>query len=195
MRSLYELEQLNVEGIKTIITELDFCRWLDKKLRAVDIKQEILLEFLYRVIRNLLAHKNLNIAKLWLGRFTLEKVLRVKISLYRKQAHIKGYQQCMFGQQAIVTVNPKLFSFSFNLNNYLANMFYEGSLGFNKHYYPYTAAMNNEEAKCAFLIDQNPSVKFWVRSLERQVKYAFWLPTSTDKFYPDFVVQLIDGRL
>ena len=38
-------------------------------------------------------------------------------------------------------------------------------------------------------------VKWWVRNLERQPMAAFWLPTSTDHFYPDFVAQLHDGRL
>jgi type III restriction enzyme len=37
-------------------------------------------------------------------------------------------------------------------------------------------------------------VGFWVRNLERQEKFSFWLQTSTDKFYPDFVCKLKDGR-
>lgn len=37
------------------------------------------------------------------------------------------------------------------------------------------------------------AVEFWVRNLERD-QYAFWLQTSTDKFYPDFVAKLKDGR-
>lgn len=31
--------------------------------------------------------------------------------------------------------------------------------------------------------------------IERQPEFSFWLPTSTDKFYPDFIAQLIDGRI
>ena len=38
-------------------------------------------------------------------------------------------------------------------------------------------------------------VKYWVRNLERQPVYSFWLPTSTDRFYPDFVAELNDGRI
>lgn len=38
-------------------------------------------------------------------------------------------------------------------------------------------------------------MKFWVRNLERQPVASFWLPTSTDRFYPDFVAQLNDGRI
>jgi type III restriction enzyme len=31
--------------------------------------------------------------------------------------------------------------------------------------------------------------------LERQPESSFWLPTSTDRFYPDFVAELKDGRI
>jgi type III restriction enzyme len=55
--------------------------------------------------------------------------------------------------------------------------------------------MNKEEAECAFILDQNPNIKYWVRNLERNPNYAFWLPTSTDKFYPDFVAQLRNGKI
>ena len=34
-----------------------------------------------------------------------------------------------------------------------------------------------------------------MRYIERQVKFSFWLPTSTDYFYPDFVAELVDGTV
>ena len=192
---LNKSQQLSLEGIKTELDEIGFCRWLDKKLRAPDIKQEILLEFLRRTVKNLLARDDIDMPKLVRGRFILEKILQNKINSYRQQAYSKGYQDCMFGNDAIVTVSPESFSFSFDPNNYPSNINYEGSLGFKKHYYSRIGMMNDEEADCAFAIDKNPNVKFWVRNLERQLKHSFWLPTSTDKFYPDFVAQLNDGRV
>ncbi|MBK8663047.1 MAG: hypothetical protein IPN18_15125 [Ignavibacteriales bacterium] len=53
----------------------------------------------------------------------------------------------------------------------------------------------SEEAECALNIDSHPDVEYWIRNLERTEKFAFWLQTSTDKFYPDFVVKLIDGTI
>lgn len=38
-------------------------------------------------------------------------------------------------------------------------------------------------------------VKYWVRNLAVQPRTSFWLPTSTDRFYPDFVAELVDGRV
>jgi type III restriction enzyme len=192
---LNKSEQLSLEGIKTELDEIGLCRWLDKKLRAADIKQEILLEFLRRTVKNLLARDDIDMPKLVRGRFVLEKILQNKIALYRKAAYSKGYQSCMFGDKAISTISPENFSFSFDPNNYPSSINYEGKFGFSKHYYSRIGIMNDEEAECAFAIDQNPNVKFWVRNLERQPKYSFWLPTSTDKFYPDFLAQLNDGRI
>jgi len=195
IKRLRQGDQLQLDGIKTDLTELDLCCWLDKKLHQIDIKQEILLEFLRQVVKNLLARADLDMPKLVRGKFILEKVLHDKINSYRKEAFKKGYQTCMFGAEAIATVDPDEFSFSFDPNNYPANVLYEGPIAFDNHYYPRIAMMNNEEVECARAIDRNPLIQTWVRNLERQVSHAFWLPTSTDKFYPDFVAQLSDGRL
>jgi type III restriction enzyme len=51
-----------------------------------------------------------------------------------------------------------------------------------------------EEFQCAQLLDNHPKVKRWVRNLEGRAQHAFWLQTSTDRFYPDFVCELFDGR-
>jgi len=66
---------------------------------------------------------------------------------------------------------------------------------FEKHYYRQIAKMNKEEAECACVLDQHPHVNYWVRNLKRQEQHAFWLPLATGRFYPDFVVQLMDGRV
>jgi type III restriction enzyme len=34
-----------------------------------------------------------------------------------------------------------------------------------------------------------------VRNIEQQQRFSFWLPTATDYFYPDFVAELVDGRV
>ncbi|MDC0865090.1 DEAD/DEAH box helicase family protein [Rickettsiaceae bacterium] len=188
-------EQLSFEGITTEWTDIDLCRWLDRKLKAYDIKQEVLLEFLRLSIQNLLRRDNLDLAQLLRGKYVLEKVLREKIKHYRQEASNKGYQSCMFSHESIATIDSKNFSFSFDPSNYPANSLYQGKLSFGKHYYSRIASMNNEEANCAFLLDQNPHIKYWVRNLERDPRHAFWLPTATDKFYPDFVAQLNSGKI
>jgi len=35
----------------------------------------------------------------------------------------------------------------------------------------------------------------WVRNIPQDRLNSFWLPTSTDHYYPDFVCELIGGRV
>lgn len=50
-----------------------------------------------------------------------------------------------------------------------------------------------EEHECAVYLERMPEVKAWVRNTSQQPN-SFWLQTTTDKFYPDFVALLPDGR-
>jgi type III restriction enzyme len=44
-------------------------------------------------------------------------------------------------------------------------------------------------------IEQHPRVRRWVRNLDSDPTYGFWLPTASTRFYPDFVCDLTDGRV
>ena len=193
IRSQNRAEQLELDNIRMDMTDEGLCRWLDRKLRAADIRQETLLEFLRCTIRDLLARNDINMPNLVRGKFVLEKILRERINAAREKAYEKGYRARIFGPDAIASVDADAFQFVFP-DDYPANMLYEGPIGFDKHFYPRVGMMNGEEAECAQAIDGNPLVKFWVRNLERQQRHSFWLPTSSDKFYPDFVAQLNDSR-
>ena len=54
---------------------------------------------------------------------------------------------------------------------------------------------DGEEFDCAVYLDEHDAVVRWVRNLERRPDGSFWLQTSTDKFYPDFIAELTDGRI
>lgn len=189
-------QQLSLEGIHTPWTELELSRWLDKRVKQGDVKQPDMLEFLRRLIDYLLARSDLDMAKLVQGKFLLEKVTKDKIGHYRQQATKAGFQECLFSEDnAIAETDVAEYSFRFDPAHYPAGRLYEGMYKYNKHYYPRIAYMNTEESEFAFALDKNPLVEFWVRNLERNPDHAFWLPTSSDKFYPDFVAKLKDGRL
>lgn len=195
IHQLEESQQLSIDTITTDMDENALCKWFDKRLHQIDINQQVLLEFLRRTINHLTARSDMNLPKINRAKFVLEKLLSQKITQYRQQAYEKGYQGCLFGPNAIASINEKAFSFKFDPNVYPVNDYFDGSFRFKKHYYPSVAAMNKEETQCAQAIDSHPQVEFWVRNLERQPEHAFWLPTHTDRFYPDFVAKLTNGRL
>ena len=189
-----ETVQMELDGIHTPMNDHELIAWLDSKLHAPDIPQGQLVAYLARTVRDLLARADLDLPKLIRTKFLLQKVLCERIDAARNDAYKKGCGACLFGPDAIAAVEPSAYSFTFPAD-YPANLLYDGPLGFRKHFYPRSAMMNREEVACAEAIDQNPMVKFWVRNLERQPDHAFWLPTATDKFYPDFVTKLHDGRI
>ena len=47
---------------------------------------------------------------------------------------------------------------------------------------------------CAEAIDINPDVKRWIRNIERSDD-AFWLPLAEGRFFPDFILELSNGKI
>lgn len=91
-------------------------------------------------------------------------------------------------------VTPDL-SFTFDPLRYPYNQPYQGNYTWKKHYYPQIGDLKatGEEFECARILDTLDEVAYWVRNPERSSK-AFSLQTATDRFYPDFVCKLKDGR-
>jgi len=80
---------------------------------------------------------------------------------------------------------------------YPARWFYAGNNQFPRHFFPRPGELDSvgEEYDCAFALDMQSGLKHWVRNLEGRETSSMWLQTKTDKFYPDFVAELIDGRI
>jgi type III restriction enzyme len=188
--------QLSMADTFAALTMNDLVRWLDKQTRQPDVKQETMLEFLRRVVASLHDKQNFDLATLFRAKFILAKVLNEKIKRYREQAYAKGYQDTLFGPAAAVETSFD-YAFSFDPAIYPANWYYTGGFKFKKHYYTLPGEMQpkGEEYECAFALENTKQVRYWVRNLSGQPRASFWLPTSTDRFYPDFVALLEDGRL
>jgi type III restriction enzyme len=185
---------LDLTGAAPNWTEAGLVAWFDRKLRQEDILHAQLAEFIRRHLRYLQDHRGVHFSELIRLRFVLEKALREKIETCREAAYQKAVQHVLFNMPQTAQVSPN-HTIAFQEGCYPANAFYTGSFKFNKHFFATIADMDSEEVECAKVIDANSKVKTWVRNLEHQPRCAFWLPTSTDKFYPDFVARLTDGRV
>lgn len=75
---------------------------------------------------------------------------------------------------------------------------YRGRKRFGKHFLPFVPAFDGtgdgDEADCAVALDGLPAVDVWCRNVAGHPA-SFWLQTSKDRTYPDFVARLKDGRL
>ena len=173
---------------------------LEKKVRQDFVRPQVLLEFLRRTIAFLNEKRNIPLSDLVRARFILEKALRDKVKAYYANAMAKGYQTRLFGAKAAVETRFDNYAFEYPTDPFLypAHWYYSGRFVWNRNYYPLVGELDSdsdgEEFQCAQAIDRNMAVRCWVRNLSKS-ENSFRLPTSTDYFYPDFVVLLDDGRI
>lgn len=191
-------QQLELPHVAGQWTVGGLVQWLDKELRQPDIRQEVLQRWLLDAVTYLMDRKRFDLPALARAKFILARALGEKIRTCRATAAQRGYQEVLFGPQAVVETSC-VYEFRYEPDIYPAPA---GSLcrsgyKWQKHFYPVPGELEakGEEFECAQTLDMLPAVRRWVRNLERQQEASFWLPTATDKFYPDFVAQLEDDRL
>lgn len=159
--------------------------------------------FLTKMVSHLIGDRTISLTALVRAKFQLVAALETEIERLRKEAIGKGFQLRLMEMTVPNLEQTAHFSFHFQPGQYPANRLYAGSYEFNKHFYPVihdlrektAAGKEAEEFVCARAIDAHPKVKHWVRNIEAQAKFSFWLPTGTDYFYPDFVAELTDGHI
>lgn len=203
--ALGQPEQLLLDAVPTHASENDLVRWLDRECRQPDVAQPVLLKWLLALVQHLQRDRQFTLTALVRSKYPLAEAVRREIDRRRLLAQTKGFQTHLPGLQASPQdAGSYRHAFTFHPDRYPARPpYYQGRQQFRKHYYAQIhdlrektpAGAPAEEFACAQAIEASPSVKHWVRNVEREPKFSFWLPTSTDYFYPDFVAELHDGRL
>src|ERR1035437_4338646 len=188
-------DQLDLSLMPVEWTETDLVHWLDKELRQDDVSQEKMEEWVRRAVHELLASKRFDLSTLVRAKYLLCRELLGAITKSRETAYRNAYQELLFGPSAALETSYN-YSFEYDPKNYPANWFYTGGYNWRSHYYERPGELQNdgEEFDCAVALDAQPEVLYWVRNLERQKDASFWLQTYKDRFYPDFVAVLKDGR-
>ncbi|MCY2928600.1 MAG: DEAD/DEAH box helicase family protein [Planctomycetota bacterium] len=170
--------------------------WLDRQIAHPDITRTQSTLFIYNALTGLMESRHVTPEQLAREKFRLRTALAVKIDQYRLEMAKASFQRRLFGEGAgEIEVSPER-CFIIAQDSYSPNWYYEPGYRFNKHAFPLVGELKSdgEEFECARFIDQTDQVKRWVRNVERQPS-SFWLQTSTDKFYPDFLAELVDGRI
>ena len=191
-------EELTSLIVSSAMDKSGLIQWLVKECRHQSISYSQIIVFVTSCLEDLIASRHLSTEQLVFIRFRLRDALRIKIKYHFSGGKKQGFQTLLFSEQGVVKDKLSRFAigqdFEFS-GSYFPFNDYNGSFDFSKHYYDRIGEMNNEEAECALNIDMNPNVEFWIRNLERQEFHSFWLQTSTDKFYPDFIAKLKNGTI
>ena len=188
--------QLEIGALKLDWTDLQLARWLDVQCQQPDITQPVLLEFCRKLVAFLMEGRGIPLNDLLRFKYQLAKGAQQKISAYRQQAYKRDYQTFLLAPAASVETSFAD-GFAFDNRPYPAAWWYRGRYQFKKHFFGSIGEMKGEgeEFDCAVVIDNLPQVKYWIRNLSGRKQTSFWLPTATDRFYPDFVALLEDGRI
>ncbi|MFI4911988.1 MAG: DEAD/DEAH box helicase [Sedimentisphaeraceae bacterium JB056] len=175
--------------------ESDLVLWLDRNIPHKDIVPVDFRNFLNKAILGLIDQRGYAINQLVLDKIKLRDAIEKKVDFYRQFSEKKACELLLFGEDSPVAVSLECV-FEFDRNKYPYSSFYTGAYKFKKHYYPHVGELKDkgEEFNCAVYLDELPEIKCWVRNLERKYNNSFWFQTSTDRFYPDFVCMLEDGR-
>jgi len=188
-----QLALLRVEGDWTLPS---LTNWIDRQIEHPDITRTQAILFIQKAIEKLAETRHLTVNQLALEKFRLRDAISALIERHRGQMRKDGYQKVLFGSPVTnIEVSPEV-CFVISQDRYAPNWYYEGGYRFQKHALPIIGELKSEgeEFDCACYIDQLPHMQRWVRNLERRPNGSFWLPTSTDRFYPDFVVELENGQ-
>ncbi|ABB30917.1 type III restriction protein res subunit [Geobacter metallireducens RCH3] len=198
-------EQLHLNEVAPHATENDLVRWLDRECRQIDVGQPTLIKWLLALTRHLQADRGFSLTALLRAKYPLAEAIRREIEWRRGKAVATGFQRSLPGFMSAPRLEDSFkYAFTFHPTHYPARPpYYSGRYRFRKHYYPVIHDLRekradgtpSEEFLCARAIDRHPAVKQWVRNVEREERFSFWLPTATDYFYPDFVCELTDGRV
>ncbi len=168
--------------------------WLDRKIVHPDIPQPQSAVFIHRAVTHLMEGRGLTLDQLARRKFPLRDALTRKIGEHRLAQARREYQRVLFSESPRrIEVSPTV-GFALSEDRYAPSAFYEGPQVFHKHAFRLISEMNDEEAACAAFLDELPNVRVWIRNVDQRSDSSFWLQTSTDRFYPDFIAVLQDGR-
>ena len=173
--------------------------WLDRQVRQPDIGQGDLLAWLSKLVHHLRVAREISISALMRCKFILARKVKDRIATIRQEERKAVYRRHLFEPTARVEVSFD-HPFEFKDGMFRETPRHRGHWRPVKHFLgpnfipAFDGAENGEESQCAQVIDALPAVRFWLRNVARHPQ-AFWLPTASGKFYPDFIARMNDDRL
>lgn len=173
--------------------------WIDRRLpypSRRDITRVSSTLFISNALDVISAKTGMSIDTLARANFRLVDAVIKVIAKHRDAREAKAFERALFPQSGLEFQTSSELELVFDESGYGYNQPYKGSMDFKKHLFRVIGDLEptGEEHDCAIAIERNPDIKAWVRNTSKQPN-SFWLQTSSDRFYPDFVALLNDGRV
>ena len=168
--------------------------WIDSGIKHSDVTKPSAVAFISNALRAL-EEQGFSLDVLARNKYDLRKAVVELISELRGEREQAKYSALFADDASSFAVSSEL-AMIFDEERYAYNKPYRGGTLFNKHYMDIVGDLKpqGEEFDCAVHIDRCDDVRYWVRNVELK-KSSFWLQLPHQKFYPDFVAMLTDGRI
>ncbi len=172
--------------------------WLDRRLpfsSRRDITRVSSTLFIAKALDLIDAKTGLGMEGLARAKFRLVEALVRVIAKNRDAREATAFERALFPQSGLEFETSSDIGLVFDESRYAYNQPYKGGTDFKKHLFRVIGDLEptGEEYECAVYLERSNAVKAWVRNTSRQ-PHSFWLQTSSDRFYPDFVAQTHHGR-
>ncbi len=178
----------------TSTTRPKLVNWLKRKICDLEgrFSSEMLEELINKNLDFFINQNKQTIEQLARAKYQLANELRELLNKHIKRISDATAKQFLLGNEDLKCDYSPHF-----LPNYYpcSDKLYSGRYHFSKHYYGKIGELdNNEEEACARAIDTSQDVKHWIRNVERQ-NGSYFLPLNAKhNFYPDFIVELNNGK-
>ncbi len=174
--------------------QVQLVSWLEGNIYDANLMPDEKAAFLNRGVE-WLTQSGFTLEELAYAKFRLRSALETKINEGKRQA-MQQVHQCLLLSPEEFAVNDRS-QVVFEAGRYAYDSIYCGFTELPKHFFPQIGNLkgDGEEFECAlFLATELEGVKFWVRNVECK-KTSFSLQTGSDRFYPDFLCQLENGKI
>lgn len=191
-------EQLSLALQERGWTKNALVNWLDRRLpfsSRRDITRVSSTLFIAKALDTIEAKTGLGIEGLARAKFRLVEALVRVIAKHRDKREATAFERALFPHSGLDFQTSSDLELVFDESRYAYSQPYKGGTEFKKHLFRVIGDMepSGEEYECAVYLERHKDVMAWVRNTSRQ-PHSFWLQTSSDKFYPDLIALLNDGR-
>jgi type III restriction enzyme len=164
-------------------------------IRHDDVTKPAARIFISHALEAVMGRKSYTLDQLALYKYEVRRVMAEEIQKLRETREVGAFAALFPAKADQFVTSSKIEPLLFDEAKYAPSFVYGGATKFARHYFPLIGDLKEgtEEFTCATHIDRHPKTKFWVRNLSQKPN-VFWLQTAKQKFYPDFVVRLKDGR-
>jgi type III restriction enzyme len=192
------LRQLELIGEGEDWNENELTLWLDRAIHRGDALMGLALSesqpWVRRAVTHLTQQRRISLPTIVRRRHRLADVLRTKIADHGRLQTRRATDWLIENRPEAIKTSDE-HAITIEEDDYAPSRPCDRRHIFKHHAFDQIFEMNGEEVECATHIDGHPNVARWIRNTEHATQGGFWLPKSPGRFFPDFIVELKDGRI